>query len=95
MINFSFPLEQNRYGRSFPEQIWTIFYPSYSRRYSENPGVCGENQPKSAVLAGGGYIGLELAENLRELGLDVTIVQRPKQLMNPLDGDMAAFVHAK
>ena len=54
-----------------------------------------KNQPKSAVLAGGGYIGLELAENLRELGLDVTIVQRPKQLMNPLDGDMAAFVHAK
>lgn len=54
-----------------------------------------KKQPKSAVLAGGGYIGLELAENLRELGLDVTIVQRPKQLMNPLDGDMAAFVHAK
>lgn len=54
-----------------------------------------KNQPKSAVLAGGGYIGLEIAENLRELGLDVTIVQRPKQLMNPLDGDMAAFVHAK
>ena len=54
-----------------------------------------KNQPKSAVLAGGGYIGLELAENLRELGLDVTIVQRPTQLMNPLDGDMAAFVHKK
>ncbi len=51
--------------------------------------------PKSAVLAGGGYIGLELAENLRELGLAVTIVQRPKQLLNPLDAEMAAFVHAK
>ncbi len=49
--------------------------------------------PKSAVLAGGGFIGLELAENLRELGLDVTIVQRPKQLMNPFDADMAAFIH--
>lgn len=35
-----------------------------------------KKQPKSAVLAGGGYIGLELAENLRELGLDVTIVSR-------------------
>ena len=33
-----------------------------------------EYQPKSAVLAGGGFIGLELAENLRELGMDVTIV---------------------
>ena len=52
-----------------------------------------KNNPKSAVLAGGGFIGLELAENLRELGMEVTIVQRPKQLMNPFDPDMAAFIH--
>lgn len=52
-----------------------------------------KHQPKSAVLAGGGFIGLELAENLRELGMDVTIVQRPKQLMNPFDADMASFIH--
>ena len=52
-----------------------------------------QNHPKSAVLAGGGFIGLELAENLRELGMDVTIVQRPKQLMNPFDADMASFIH--
>ncbi|MDD6160728.1 MAG: FAD-dependent oxidoreductase, partial [Oscillospiraceae bacterium] len=54
-----------------------------------------ETHPKSAVLAGGGFIGLELAENLRELGMEVTIVQRPKQLMNPFDPDMAAFIHAE
>lgn len=54
-----------------------------------------KHHPKSVVLAGGGFIGLELAENLRELGMDVTIVQRPKQLMNPFDADMAAFIHAK
>lgn len=53
------------------------------------------HSPKSAVLAGGGFISLELAENLRELGMDVTIVQRPKQLMNPFDADMAAFIHAE
>lgn len=53
-----------------------------------------KNQPRSVVLAGGGYIGLELAENLRDLGLQVTIVQRPKQLLTPFDPDMAAFVHA-
>ena len=52
-----------------------------------------KNHPKSAVLAGGGFIGLELAENLRELGMDVTIVQRPKQLMNPFDPDMASMTH--
>ena len=54
-----------------------------------------QHRPKSAVLAGGGFIGLELSENLRELGLDVTIVQRPKQLMNPFDPDMAAFIHSE
>ena len=51
------------------------------------------HNPKSAVMVGGGFIGLELAENLRELGMDVTIVQRPRQLMSPFDGDMAAFIH--
>ena len=53
------------------------------------------HRPGSAVLAGGGFIGLELAENLRELGLEVTIVQRPRQVMNPLDPDMAAFLHGE
>lgn len=51
--------------------------------------------PRTAVIAGGGFIGLELAENLRELGMEVTIVQRPKQLMKPFDPDMAAFIHAE
>ncbi|MBQ3131365.1 MAG: FAD-dependent oxidoreductase, partial [Clostridia bacterium] len=54
-----------------------------------------KHAPKSVVLAGGGFISLELAENLRELGMDVTIVQRPKQLMNPFDPDMAAFIHGE
>lgn len=54
-----------------------------------------KNHPQSVVLAGGGFISLELAENLRELGMDVTVVQRPMQVMNPLDKDMAAFVHAE
>ena len=54
-----------------------------------------QHHPRSAVLAGGGFIGLELAENLRELGMEVTILQRPKQLMNPFDPDMAAFLHAE
>lgn len=54
-----------------------------------------KNKPRSAVLAGGGFIGLELAENLRELGMEVTIVQRPKQLMNPFDAEMAALIHAE
>lgn len=53
------------------------------------------HRPKSAVLAGGGFISLEMAENLRERGMEITIVQRPKQLMNPFDTDMAALIHAE
>ena len=53
------------------------------------------HHPRSAVLAGGGFISLELAENLRKLGMEVTIVQRPRQLMNPFDPDMAAFIHGE
>ena len=52
-----------------------------------------ENKPLSAVMVGGGFIGLEVAENLREMGMEVTIVQRPEQLMNPFDADMASFIH--
>ena len=52
-----------------------------------------ENHPQSVVLAGGGFIGLELAENLCELGMNVTVVEYAKQLMSPFDLDMAAFIH--
>ena len=54
-----------------------------------------QQKPRSIVLAGGGFIGLELAENFREQGIEVTIVQRPRQLMSPFDPEMAAFLHAK
>ncbi len=51
------------------------------------------NHPRSAVIVGGGYIGVEMAENLKNAGLDVTIVQRSDHLIPPLDFDMAADVH--
>ena len=54
-----------------------------------------ENEVKTAIIAGGGFIGLEMAENLTEMGIKVTIIQRPKHLMNTLDEDMASFVHSK
>lgn len=53
-----------------------------------------QNSPKSAVIAGGGLIGLEMAENLTERGLDVAVVQRGDQVMLPLDYDMAMILHA-
>lgn len=52
-------------------------------------------QPKSAVVVGGGFIGIEVAENLRNLGVDVTLVEAAEQLMSPFDRDMASFIHAE
>ncbi|HJD22708.1 MAG TPA: FAD-dependent oxidoreductase [Firmicutes bacterium] len=50
-------------------------------------------KPRSAVVVGGGYIGVEMAENLAEAGLDVSIVELADHLIAPLDMDMAADVH--
>jgi len=52
-----------------------------------------KENPQRAVVAGGGYIGLEMAENLERAGLAVTIVQRGNQVIAPLDYDMACDVH--
>ncbi len=51
------------------------------------------NQPKNAAVVGGGYIGLEMAENLHSAGLDVTIFEMTNQVIAPLDYDMACDVH--
>lgn len=50
-------------------------------------------KPESAVVIGGGYIGVEMAENLAKSGLDVSIVELADHLIAPLDFDMAADVH--
>jgi len=50
-------------------------------------------KPSSAVVAGGGFIGVEMAENLVHRGLKVTILEKLDQVMPPLDPEMAALVH--
>lgn len=52
-----------------------------------------EKQPRDAVVVGGGYIGLEMAENLKEAGLNVTVAELSEHLIPSLDFDMAADVH--
>ncbi len=54
-----------------------------------------EHYTESAVVVGGGFIGIEAAENLRALGINVTLVEASNQLMAPFDGDMASFIHAE
>lgn len=55
-------------------------------------GFVEENHPARAVVCGAGYIGLEAAENLRRLGIDVTVVQRSNHVLPQLDAEMAADV---
>ena len=52
-----------------------------------------ENKPENVVIAGGGFIGIELAENLCDRGIEVSIVQRGDHLLAQLDYEMAAFLH--
>lgn len=49
--------------------------------------------PKRAIVVGGGFIGLEMAENLYDLGIQVDMVEMANQVMAPLDFSMAAIVH--
>ncbi|MGL5721019.1 MAG: FAD-dependent oxidoreductase [Brevinema sp.] len=51
------------------------------------------NHPKTALVVGGGYIGVEMVENLHQAGLAVTLVEMQNQLIAPLDFDMACEVH--
>lgn len=54
-----------------------------------------ENNPKNATVVGGGFIGIEVAENLRKLGIDITLVEAASQVMAPFDSDMVSFIHAE
>lgn len=51
------------------------------------------NNPKSAVIVGGGYIGVEMAENLSEYTMEVSIVEKAPHLISIIDNDMAHFIH--
>ena len=53
-----------------------------------------QKQPKNAVVIGGGFIGLEIAENFAERGINTTIIQRDNHLLPTVDPDMASFIHA-
>ena len=53
-----------------------------------------QKQPQTAVVIGGGFIGLEMAENLMHLGVKTAVVQRSNHLLPTVDRDMASFIHA-
>ncbi|MCX5775455.1 MAG: CoA-disulfide reductase [Firmicutes bacterium] len=51
------------------------------------------NKPQSVLIVGGGYIGIEMAENLTQAGLRVTVAELTDHVIAPLDYDMASEVH--
>lgn len=51
------------------------------------------NKPQKAIVVGGGFIGLEMAENLHERGVEVTLVHSRDQVMKPVDYEMASILH--
>lgn len=55
--------------------------------------IVHEQNARSAVVVGGGFIGVEMAENLKHAGLDVTLVEMADQVMAPMDFEMAQLLH--
>ncbi len=69
------------------QTLWTVSDTDRIRAIIADQGV------KSAAVIGGGFIGLEMAENLKHAGLDVSIVEMLDQVMAPLDFEMAQLLH--
>ena len=67
--------------------IWTIPDATTLKKYID------ENKIEKAVIVGGGFIGLEMAENLVEKGVKVKIIEMLDQVMPPIDKEMAHFIH--
>ncbi|RDU23530.1 FAD-dependent oxidoreductase [Anaerosacchariphilus polymeriproducens] len=67
--------------------IWTVPDTDKIKEYIK------ERKPKSAAIIGGGFIGLEMAENLHGEGIDVSLIEMQDQVMNPLDFEMAQLLH--
>ena len=62
--------------------------------YAAHPRDGRGQKLKSAVVVGGGFIGVEMAENLRGLGMAVSLIEMQPQVLGQFDGDMASFLHA-
>lgn len=67
--------------------LWTI--PDTDKIYN----YIEDKKPKKALVVGGGFIGLEMAENLHQRGIEVSLVEMLDQVMAPVDFDMAQMIH--
>ncbi|HHU17628.1 MAG TPA: FAD-dependent oxidoreductase [Clostridiales bacterium] len=67
--------------------VWTIPDTDRIKKYIK------DNKSKRAAIIGGGFIGLEMAENLHAIGCDVTVIEMLDQVMAPVDFEMAQLIH--
>jgi NADPH-dependent 2,4-dienoyl-CoA reductase/sulfur reductase-like enzyme/rhodanese-related sulfurtransferase len=74
------------------DRIFTLRNVSDTDRINE---FIDSHQPKRAVVVGGGYIGLEVAENLRDRGMLVAVVEMLDQVLPPMDKEMADLLHGQ
>lgn len=84
------PIKPNIRGIEECENLYTLRNIPDTDKIKE---YVDNKKPRKAIVIGGGFIGLEMAENLRERGLDITLVEAGNQVMAPLDIEMAAIVH--
>jgi NADPH-dependent 2,4-dienoyl-CoA reductase/sulfur reductase-like enzyme len=94
MTSWCFPLEQNPCVPNLPgidtQGIFTLRNVADTDRIKT---YIEANKIKRAIVVGAGFIGLEMAENLHQLGIFVSIVEMAEQVMTPLDYSMASLVH--
>ncbi len=85
----SSPIRPNISGIDSPNvfSLWNVPDVDKIKEY------CKINKPKNAVVVGGGFIGIEMAENLYDLGLNVSIVDMQNQILAPIDFEMAQILH--
>lgn len=85
----SSPIRPNIPGIDSPNifSLWTIPDTDAIKSYIDS------NSIKTATVIGGGFIGVEMVENLHELGIDVTLVEMVDQVLTPVDFEMAQIIH--
>jgi NADPH-dependent 2,4-dienoyl-CoA reductase/sulfur reductase-like enzyme/rhodanese-related sulfurtransferase len=69
-----------------------VFYLRNVRQADDIKAYILKNKPKNAVIVGTGFIGLEMAENLKKLGIHVTLIEKLNQVTPGLDSDMSVYV---
>ena len=67
--------------------VRTLFDADNIKSYIKEKGV------RKAIVIGGGFIGVEMAENLNEMGLETTLIEQQNQIIAPADYEIAAFLH--